>query len=150
MKMVLIDETVLEPRVVDIRPKEANALLEGLMPEMRCPGVTSRIIDGVEYSITHDDEFLFHRRNITAMCENFDEILLGSLIIAGYKDDDDYTDEDDDEDGDWGLRDLTDEECERIIKAWHPVSPEMAERYAQKVHPSLLFMMGSNALHYMV
>lgn len=149
MKMILIDETKLEPRIVDIRPQEQSDLLEKLMPEMRCPGVTTRFIGDTEYNITHDDEFLFHGRNFTGICENAGEILLGSLLIAGIKDTDDW-DDDYDDDEDWGLRDLTDEECDAIMKAWHPISPALAEKYCKEMDPSLLFMMGSNALHYTV
>ena len=148
MKMVMIDETTLDAKVIDIRPQEMREKLEELMPEMRCIGSCGRIIGGREFDISHDDEFLFHRYNFTGICENGQEILMGTLIISAYKDDDDYTDDDDKEDGDWGLRDLTDEEVDIILKAWHPIKPELAERYCKEVDPQCLFMMGSNALHY--
>lgn len=144
MKMVLIDETKLEARVVDCDPQKRTEMLQGLMPEMDCPGHVIRAIGGVEYSILHDDEFLYHGRNVSGLCESFSEVLMGSLLIAGMKDDDDY----EDDDPDWGLRGLTDEECETILKAWKPVSPPLAEKYGREVHPSLLFLMGSNVLHY--
>ena len=115
------------------------------MPEMVYSGVAARTIDGHEFLILHDDEFLYHHRNFTGICENSGELLLGSLIVCKDAEVDFRMT---DIDNDTGLGGLTDEECEIVMKAWHPISPKLAERYAKDVHPSLLFTMGSNALHY--
>lgn len=143
MKMVLIDERTLDAKVVDCSPQKMSDFLRELMPEMDCPGIVTRVINGVEYSIMHDDEFLYHGYNFTGICENSYEILMGSLLISGIKD------EEEEEDDDWGCRDLTDEECDAIIKAWRPIAPELAKDYAKTLEaPNLVFMSGSNALHY--
>lgn len=144
MKMVLVDERELDVKVVDCAPDMVIDFLEELMPEMRCVGHVFRVIDGKEYLIYHDDEFLYHGRNFTGICGNSGELLMGSLLITIENDADDY----EDDDPSMGLRDLTAEECESIIKAWHPISPELATEYARNVNPSLMFLMGSNALHY--
>ena len=146
MRMMVVDERTLEVYEKDIDPKKRSEQLKDMMPEMRCMGVSTFAINGREYSFAHDDEFLYHRRNITGICEDSEGLFLGSFIISAFKE---YEDDDDDDDEDWGLRDLTDEEVEDILKAWRPVAPGLALRYARETHKSLLYTMGSNMLHYM-
>ena len=142
MKMIVVDETKFEARVEDLDPYTCEKRLEELMPPMRICGFVYRIFDGKEFLIIHDDEFLYHGYNFTGICENGQEILMGSLLICATQDtQDDVVD-------DMGLRDLTDEEIDTILKAWKPVSAPLAGRYCKEVCPDCLFMMGSNALHY--
>lgn len=141
MKGVLIDETTLDARAVDYDPEDLHATLDPVSPQMGCMGTTVRSIAGRNYRIFHDDEFLHHRCNVTGTCAGFPELLMGSLLIVAEK-------EDPEDEEDCGLRDMTAEEQEQVLAAWHPVSPEEAQKLAKDIHQSLLFMMGSNALHY--
>ena len=141
MKGVLIDETTLDARAVDYDPEDLHATLDPVSPQMSCMGTTVRSVAGRNYRIFHDDEFLYHRCNVTGICAGFPELLMGSLLIVAEK-------EDPEDEEDCGLRDMTAEEQEQVIAAWRPVSPEEAQKLAKDIHQSLLLMMGSNALHY--
>ena len=54
--------------------------------DCRCFGVVGRKIGRKTYDIWHDDEFLFSGKNgqLTARCMNYDEVLLGNIVIARH------------------------------------------------------------------
>lgn len=145
MKGVLIDETTLDARIVDYDPKDLHAVMDPVCPGMDCLSVVIRSIEGRNYAIFHDDEFLFRQSNVTGICGDYPEILKGSLLICAEAPED-LSDEEFEECR--GLRDMTESELGEVMGAWHPVSPEEAQKLAKDIHQSLLFLMGSNALHY--
>lgn len=147
MQMVLIDDMTLRPKKIDIEPSECVDMLKEMMPEMDFPGFITRNIEGTYYVLIHDDEFLYHGRNFTGIATNSREIIQGSFIVCKEQ----PFDPNADVINDLGLLGLTDEECDTILNAWKPVSPELAQAYAKDLRcPDLVFMMGSNALQYKV
>lgn len=141
MKAVLISEKHLNAKVIEYDGSYEN--LKGILREdsdgrCDCFDAQYRMIDGEEFVFYIDDEGLFHGYNFTGVCTNYGEILKGPILVV-------KTDEEGKDVG------LTDEECEKVLAEFKPISPEVAQDIAKNTQvPQLIMMMGSNALHYTI
>lgn len=84
-KYILIDGQTGKHKIITMGKNTYDELHEKIKCD--CFGCVARKIEGRKvYDIWHDDEFLYKNMpwELTGKCVNFDEILLGNIIIARH------------------------------------------------------------------
>lgn len=139
MKAVLISEKHLNAKVIEYDgsyEQLKQILLDDSDGRCDCLDAQYRTIDGEKFVLYIDDEGLFHGYNFTGVCTDYGEILKGPILVV-------RTDEEGNDVG------LTDEQCEKVLAEFKPISPELARTIVKNTQvPQLIMMMGSSALHY--